>query len=186
VIVEAYPQPSAAVVGCVAELGTAGDQEDAGDPSRLERPWDLATCAPDLRYTVWSWLEDVASWINRQHVWRPERAIPPCWPQHPHIANELAVLACQRLDAGRATTTGSLATWQDHTLPRFLDRIAAELGTGCLPGRHTEWPAAARYRAFSDPAAIEQRQRYFDADAATLPLEPPSSGGTSTLGGGVV
>lgn len=175
-ITERYPPPSEAVLGCIAELdvaraGSRKSRRELGDPTRLERPWEPAECSPELRHDIWCWLEEVAGWINRQHVWRPERSIPPCWPEHPHLANELAVVACERLAAGRATGVGNLEAWQHHTLPRFLDRIASELGTGCLPGRHTEWPAAARYRAFTDPAAVERRQRAFNTDAATLPLD---------------
>jgi hypothetical protein len=61
---------------------------------------------------VWSWLEAVVTWLNHEYVWDVADVIPPCWPQHPHLVDEIAVLADQRRRAGQAHTSDPLEDWQ--------------------------------------------------------------------------
>ncbi len=168
-ITEAFPEPPHTVLAALLDLaiardGTEEDKAQLGDPNDLARPWDPPTCAPTLRRHLWYWLDDVAAWINHDHTWRPEAAIPACWPAHPHLARELAILAGTRAAAAQALTPDPLEVWYRHALPGFLDRMATHLATGCTPGRHTPWPAAARHRDYTTAETTDQRRRAFADD----------------------
>lgn len=52
--------------------------------------------------------EDVVIWLNREYTWDASGLIPSCWPLHPHLVHELAVLADQRRRAGLAMTSDAL------------------------------------------------------------------------------
>ena len=139
-----------------------------GDPARLPRPWDPATCRhPDLRAEVWAWLDAVVEWINHEHVWDATAVIPPCWPRHPHLVRELAVLADQRRRAGATLTSDMLEDWHRSTLPGFLDRMRARLRNHCDEG-HQAWPAKGRHTRHTDEASRAERAEAFAADARTL------------------
>jgi hypothetical protein len=163
VITAAFPDPPPLVREAFTQLMTArvglDDQQGlVGDPDRLPRPWDPPTCPPTLRREVWTWLDDVAAWINREYAWQPERSsIPACWPAHPHIAHELAVLACLRQAAVTDLSPDRLEDWHRYALPTFFERMASRLGTGCRPGHHAEWPSAGRYRDFDGQTALDSR-----------------------------
>jgi hypothetical protein len=61
-----------------------------GDARLLPRPWEPATCrTQQLR----SWLDAVVTWLITEYVWEVADTIPACWPQHPHLVHEIAVLA---------------------------------------------------------------------------------------------
>ena len=129
--------PAAAAAGPSAyaklEVVLSGDQERIAALGPLERsnvpgtrpaavePCDAPSCG--------DWLDDVAAWVNHEYGWGVERLIPPCWPRHPHIAHELAVLADQRYTAGQAFHGGALEEWHRYSLPhvsRADDRPAGE------------------------------------------------------------
>lgn len=99
-LVWAFPTPDTPLLAVayrdlyLAAEGTAQQKEMLGDPALLPRPWDPATCQdPLLRQEVWDWLEEFVVWFNREYVWDPNAGmIPSCWPQHPHLVHEIAVL----------------------------------------------------------------------------------------------
>jgi hypothetical protein len=149
-----FPIPSALVVGALDDLRLAverppEDRDELRLVAELPRPWDPPTCPPELQHYLWRWLADVVLWINEEHTWRVDRLIPICWAEHPHIAHELATLACQRFNAMYAVTPDPLEEWHRFALPAFLDRIAQRVGpTGCPPGRHQPSPGEARHVAY--------------------------------------
>ncbi len=172
-IVEPFPAPPRLVETAYAKLRvvlTGTDEQIAalGPLERLDRPWDPAQCSRAIRDQVWYWLDDVAAWVNHEYGWGVERLIPPCWPAHPHIAHELAVLADQRYTAALAFHAGAVEEWHRYSLPLFLDRMTARLGNRCVT-KHDEWPAAARYRAFTTGPAAADRHARFDEDSSTRP-----------------
>ncbi len=145
----AFPTPPAPIrhaLNVLAVLHT-GDQaliDELGDIKDLPRPWDPATCDPELQRHLWHWTAQVVDWINTQFGWRTQNYLPRCWPQHPHLCHELPVLACLRY-AANSTTPDLLEEWTRHALPMFQDRLASQLGgTTCRDGRHQVWPAASR------------------------------------------
>jgi hypothetical protein len=114
------------------------------DLANLQRPWDLGTCqTPQLREEVWFWLEAVVTWLNHEHVWDVADVIPPCWPQHPHLVHEIAVLADQRHRAGQALTSDPLEEWHCHGLPSFTERMRSRLRTTVKKIISHGWPRAA-------------------------------------------
>ena len=160
-LAEAFPAPPPALAALLDELRVAAsipaeNEKDLRRLALLPRPWDPATCPPELRQNIYVWLDGVVAWINEQHTWRVEKVIPLCWDLHPHIVHELATVACQRWDAGFALTSSVLEDWHRYTLPMFLDRVAQRIGaTGCPPGRHQLHPGADRnklYRADEESA----------------------------------
>ncbi len=172
-VVESFPPPPRLVAKAYSKLQVlqTGNEEairGLGPLELLERPWDPDRCGPASRRQLWDWLDDVAAWVNHEYGWGVERLIPPCWPQHPHIAHELPVLADQRYTAGQAFHSGALEEWHRFTLPLFLERMTARLGNRCVT-RHDEWPAAPRYRAFTSPQATSDRSARFDEDTSTPP-----------------
>ncbi len=155
-----FPEPHNLVVLAVADLRQSAVNPPTTNPelrrvAQLPRPWDPPSCPEALQRHIWSWLVDVAAWINEEHCWRIERLIPACWPAHPHIAHELATVAFLRLEAGQSLSPEALETWHRHTLTQFLDRVAERVGaTGCPPGRHTAAPAESRHAAYRDAFAV--------------------------------
>jgi hypothetical protein len=180
VIVTAFPAPNASVEHAmnmqrVARTGDADDIAKLGDVDTLPKPWEPASCPDELRHQLWLWLDLVVAWINHDYVWRSTDLIPDCWPQHPHIASELAVIACKRVVAGDAHTPEQLDDWHRHVLPDFLDRIALRLGDGgCRAGKHTDWPAAGRHHQAVQPGATQFRRETFFRDTHPFSAVPDS------------
>ena len=133
--------------------------------SGFDRVGDPPTCTHhDLRLELWIWLDDVVTWINHEYVWDTAAYIPSCWPEHPHLVHDLAVLADQRRRAGRATTSDALEDWHRYALPAFLDRMNARLKTHCEDGHQTSPSTSRNARHTSDPHR-RRRATSFDTDA---------------------
>ena len=131
----------------------------------LPRPWDLATCeTPGLRKEIWSWLEAVVTWLNHEYVWDVADVIPPCWPHHPHLMHEIAVLADQRRRAGLAPTSDALEEWHRYSLPSFTERMKTRLRNHCQEN-HQSWPAKGRHNRHTAEASRDRRMSIYDADA---------------------
>ena len=172
-ITAAFPLPGPLVRLAYSELelassGTEHQRRALGTLSALPRPWDPPSCRPALRAQVWAWLDQVAGWINHEYVWAPDRFIPSCWPAHPHIAHELAVIADLRRTAGHSLTGDALEEWHRYGLPAFLDRVASRLGPCCGPAKHDDWPAAGRQREYGSKRASQNRSELFSQDVGSL------------------
>ena len=143
----------------------------------LDRPWDPAGCSMVVRAQLWPWLDDVAGWLNHEYGWQTAHSIPSCWPLHPHLVHELAVLACLRIAGGEATSPHMFEEWHRYALPGFLERMADRLGpAGCQPPRHLDWPAKSRYTEYTSPEAVDRRNQIFEADTGGHPRrgsDPP-------------
>lgn len=180
-ILQPFPDPPPSVRLSMEQLQAAPDW-DARERARLatiDRPWDPASCAPSLLRELWPWLDEVVGWINHEYGWQTARTIPSCWPQHPHLVHELAVLACLRTAAGTAITPQALEEWHRYALPGFFERMADRLGqVGCPPRAHTDWPARSRHTEYTSDDAVDRRDEIFDADAvgaAARAARSPSS-----------
>ncbi|NHA68771.1 hypothetical protein [Phycicoccus flavus] len=182
-LVQGFPRPGRLVEHAYWELtiaatGTPVQVKALGDLRRLPRPWDPPTCThPDLRLELWMWLEDVTTWINHEYNWDPDTYIPTCWPNHPHLVHDLAVLADQRRRAGMANTSDALEDWHRYALPTFHDRMRERLKTHCDNG-HQPWPSTSRHaRHTSDPHHRRRIHTYtidarFDAPQDLAPVAP--------------
>lgn len=132
----------------------------------LPRPWDPASCtARSLRQQLWEWLDQFVRWVNEECLWDPGDFIPPCWPQHPHLVHEIAVLAEQRRQAGRTSTAAALEHWQTHTLPAFLSRCHARLRRHCETG-HEPTPGASAHSRYQALPEVKARNESFEKDLA--------------------
>lgn len=154
-------------------LATSGDEKTKrriGNPANLPRPWDPPTCQhPDLRRELWEWLEQVVDWLNTEYVWDAAGGamIPPCWPHHPHLVHEIAVIADQRRRASIDTSSNSLEEWHRYTIPAFTERLKLRTRTLCEE-EHKPWPGRSRYTRYASDNATRERQRSYDTDIAGL------------------
>lgn len=180
-IVLPFPTPGARVALAYKELNTAIDgtkeQKSALGPiSELPRPWDPETChEPDLRDEVWTWLEDVVTWLNHQYAWDVGPLIPSCWPLHPHIVHEVAVVADQRRRAKQGATSDRLEEWHRYCLPTFVDRMRGRLKDHCSDG-HKACPSRGRHTRHTSEEGLHERENVYAADLDALTHTPrPSS-----------
>ncbi|HET7477103.1 MAG TPA: hypothetical protein VFJ97_13910 [Dermatophilaceae bacterium] len=179
-MVNQFPMPGRRLEQAYRELaivldGTDEQKQALGDPWLLPRPWDpdTLTHAP-LRRELWDWLEAFTIWLNVDYVWDVSGMIPACWPDHPHLVRELAVLADQRRRAAREFSSDTIEEWHRYALPAFLERMRARIKDRCDDG-HQQWPAKGRHNRHTGPAARQERQRTFTQDAAAVGhrTEPP-------------
>jgi hypothetical protein len=152
----------------IAATGSTGQIKALGDPRLLPRPWDPATCdSPDLRQEIWAWLDQVVTWLNQEYNWDVATMVPSCWPQHPHLVHEIAVLADQRRRASEGLTSDPLEDWHRYSLPAFQDRLRHRLGDHCTDG-HQHWPARGRHTRHTSQASQTQRNDAFRRDIEDL------------------
>lgn len=180
VLTERFPAAGRRVEQAYRELDLAmyGSDEQKkvlGSPCVLARPWDPPTCAdPDLRAELWGWLEAVVAWLNHEYVWDVAAMIPACWPRHPHLVHEIAVLADLRRRAGHALTADALEEWHRYALPAFTERMRQRMKAHCEDKDHQPWPAQGRHTRHASPAAVNERATAFDRDVATLTRSEPT------------
>ena len=147
---------------------------DLGPLDQLPRPWDLATITdPALRAETWDWLDAVVGWINQEYVWETSDLIPPCWPSHPHLVNELGVVADQRRRATMAFTSDSLLDWHRYCLPSFIERMKARYRGICEDGHRTA-PGTARNTRYGNPLAAHDRNDLYLADIMAAAQDAPA------------
>ncbi len=168
-----FPMPDGPELSAAYEdlyLAAEGDDETKkkiGDPALLPRPWDPPTCRKrQLRQELWEWLDAVVTWFNTEYVWDPTAGmIPPCWPQHPHLVHEIAVLADQRRRAGIDTSSNLLEEWHRYAVAAFLDRVRQRSKSHC-DEQHQPWPSRTRHSRHVSTGWADDRSRLFAADAA--------------------
>lgn len=157
--------------------GTEADKKRIGNPANLPRPWDPASCTnPALRRELWAWLDKFVIWFNHEYVWDHNAGmIPACWPQHPHLVHEIAVLADQRRRAGLDPTSSALEEWHRFGIPGFLQRLTTRTKNSC-DDHHSPWPAQGRHDRYTGEAAEGGRRRVLDGDSAGLSSQQPKAG----------
>ncbi|CAI9418096.1 hypothetical protein [Nocardioides sp. T2.26MG-1] len=172
----------------IAINGTEEEKKALGNHALLPRPWEPASCLdPDLRHDLWEWLEDVVIWLNREYTWDVSGLIPSCWPLHPHLVHEIAVLADQRRRAGLAMTSDALEEWHRYCLPAFTDRMRNRLRAHC-DDEHKTWPAKPRHNEHLAEASRQRRENAFAHDVDALPVnrrahaQPSAPAGPPRLG----
>lgn len=179
-MVRPFPRPGKRIHVAYRELhlavnGTPEQKLAIGPASQLPRPWEPSTCAnPELRSQLWAWLEEVVLWLNHEHTWDVASTIPTCWPQHPHLVRELAVLTDQRRRAVLALNSDPLEDWHRYTLPTFTDRMRTRIKDHCEEG-HQAWPGRGRHRRADSQDRRRAREASFtaDLDAPTRPALRP-------------
>jgi hypothetical protein len=184
-IVQPFPEPGHEVRASMEALqfystNPPESEEELRRLAEMPRPWDPAGCSGRLREEMWQWLDQVAIWINQQHLWNVARpGIPECWPAHPHLAHDLAVVASARYYTSFAVNPSALDDWHRYCLPTFLERLRDRLGDGCQPGKHMPRPRTERDDMHADTKTRRGRlQRYRDDvdHAAEAAAARPSAG----------
>lgn len=172
-----FPQPGYRVRQAYTALDRAASNEKQAalelsvPPHELPRPWDPASCrSPELRQEVWEWLEAVVIWLNHEYVWDIATMIPACWPAHPHLVHEIAVLADQRRAAGLALNSIPMEEWHRYSLPMFIDRIRTRVRDHCEED-HQAWPARSRHTRHLSNEATKTRHQIFNADLNAITNE---------------
>lgn len=172
-MVRPFPRPGQRVHLAYRELhlavnGTVEQKEAIGPANQLPRPWDPATCEdPELRDQLWAWFDEVVLWLNHEHTWDLLGTIPTCWPQHPHLIHEVAVLADQRRRAALALNSDPLEDWHRYTLPAFTERMRGRLKNHCEEG-HQSWPGRSRHTRAISQTQRRDREDNFTADLDAL------------------
>lgn len=175
-LVQPFPRPGQPLQTLFDQLQDLADETSFGvrvdtDTSAKPRPWDPATVtATEERMQLWTWLTQVVDWLNAEYAWDVDNLIPACWPQHPHLVHEIAVLADQRRIAGVAYTSEPLAVWHQVTLPGFWDRMHEQVRSHCEE-RHSNWPARARHQRQTSIEAWQVRNDILLSDIKTLSAE---------------
>ena len=179
-----FPEPGRGLLQCYRELdlalnGTKEQQQALGNLRMLPRPWEPSSVRhPLLRHELWVWLEAAVTWHNIEYVWDVSMVIPACWPEHPHLVHEIAVLTDQRHRAGLSLTSDHLEEWHRYALPAFTERMRARTKTHCEDG-HQEWPARGRFSRHVAEDAVTHRREQFARDEAGLqrPADPSDDSG---------
>lgn len=178
-----FPTPGPRIALAYKELniainGTDEEKKALGPIFNLPKPWDPETCQdPELRNEVWAWLEEVVTWINHEYAWDVAPLIPSCWPLHPHIVHEVAVVADQRRRTMFGVTSDPLEEWHRYVLPSFVDRMRSRLKDHCTDG-HKGWPSRGRYTRHISEDSLEERENVYAADLDALSNVPrPARGG---------
>lgn len=172
-MVQAFPEPGAAIRTAYRELalaehGTDEQKKALGDPAKLPRPWMPATCRTKvLREQLWDWFDRFVTWLNHEYVWDPMSTVLACWPTHPHLVHEIAVLADQRRRAGTNLTSDGIEEWHRYSLPSFHDRLRNRTQDHCTDG-HQPWPARSRYAAHNGNEHINDRLGSFASDTLQM------------------
>ena len=196
-LVLGFPAPGSRVQKAYHDLweaqnGSEERKKKLGNPANLPRPWDPTTCLErGLRWELWLWLDQVVEWINSEYVWEASggTCIPDCWPLHPHLVHELAVVADQRRRAGHAPNSDILENWHRYVLPGFIDRMRQRLKQSC-DDDHQPWPARSRHTRHTGEEATARRLHGFESDLNAISLEGEARKGWQELtlleGGGLL
>lgn len=143
---------------------------------RADWPWSFDSLndedlAGDLADVLVDWVTD----YNETWVVTDTQLIPSCWPVHPALAREIAVLYSAWAVAFHSPTTTSpdhAVSWLERTLPGFHRRMETWLGTepsACRAGKHpSSWNDAAEKVTRAVEAADRTRQRLRDEYVARL------------------
>lgn len=175
-----FPHPGRQLEQAYRELdlainGTDEQRKALGSLPMLPRPWDPDSLThAQLRRELWDWLEAFTRWLNTEYAWDVASIVPHCWPQHPHLVRELAVLADQRRRAALALSSDALEEWHRYALPAFVDRMRQRVKNHCEDG-HQQWPAKGRHARHLGQPATTQRALAFDHDVTAHQSTPTAS-----------
>ena len=173
-LVRPFPMPGRLVGLAYRELdqaanGTKEQRAALGDLSGLPRPWEPASCTDlALRAELWAWLDAVVIWLNHEYVFDPVDTITACWPKHPHLVHEIAVLADRRRRAAYTFTSDAIEEWHRYGLPVFLERMHHRVADHCTEAHPSTWPAAGRLNRHLSQEPVAARQRAFASDIRVL------------------
>lgn len=99
--------------------------------------WCWKSLGPEGQKALLAELGDWVGWLRRRYPLA--RKIPPCWPQHPELVEELTALwlAWQAAYTGPDPPLTGAADFHDRWLPGLLHRLEhGPHATDCTAGHH--------------------------------------------------
>ncbi len=108
------------------------------------RPWNWTELRQDEALIVWEICARFVAFFNARYVERTEQRIPPCWPEHGAIVEEVTTLAFAHWQAFESphATIGGAHYWHQYSVPGFLERLPRWLGPDrlarCQQGLHED------------------------------------------------
>lgn len=128
----------------------------------------------------WDELAAWVGWLTATYDVVPSRAVPPCWPAHRGVVEELAALhAAWReaaIRAGGQKPTDALIFWHERWLHPFLERMHEAFQTRSCTDRHTP----ARPGRVTDPELLAEVLVTVPERAPDDETTPSEMAGTTT------
>ncbi|GAB2679585.1 hypothetical protein GCM10027271_46010 [Saccharopolyspora gloriosae] len=158
----------AALRGRIETLETDAPDEPAEEENKHDQPASWVLFAPpaaaedrrhrgDEHTPLWT-VRNFVGWYNATFLGTPgssARAIPPCWTEHPGLAQEVAVLAYswRRANIGTTANVRDAQLWLQQTRPGFAARLSDWTHSHCFDRRHRPVGARCRPTRFAADAA---------------------------------
>jgi len=91
--------------------------------AKATRSWCWRDLGPQAQAQLWAELREWVDWLRARYPLA--KRIPPCWPEHPEIVEELTALwlAWQHAYADLEAPLTAAADWHDRWLPGLLHRL---------------------------------------------------------------
>ncbi len=142
---------------------------------RSQRPWNWFEADREEAATLWRILEEFVDYLNHRYLERAEQRVPPCWPEHGALVEELSSLFWSRwvaFESADASPAGA-QSFNSYLLPGFVERMPVWLGPDrlrrCQAGKHEPRPVEEEWAA--DDWAL---RRFAVADRDAGLRAPPS------------
>ena len=116
---------------------------DQPKTTKRRPPWTWSILSATERLALTSRIGDWVDNYNRCYAVEAEQLIPPCWPKHPWLAHELAVMTWLWYSAHRDPTATAERAGEFYLryLPGFRSRLPGTLGRSpveCRKGQHPD------------------------------------------------
>lgn len=130
-------------------------------------PWNWSVLTAEERIIL---VQAIAAWVETFNVVvavTEDDLIPPCWPQHDDLAQELPVLFWLWYGAyvHRDATPVRAADYRSRFLPSFRSRLDSMLGASPRECRHGRHPST--WRSDADSVAEHRPERTIFGPALT-------------------
>lgn len=118
-------QLASEITDAYADVLARFESLDSSPDSTSNSPtaWCWRSLGPGAQEELWAQLKDWVSWLR--HRYPLAKKIPPCWPDHPELVEELTALwlAWHAAYEQRDASLTAAADWHDRWLPGVLHRL---------------------------------------------------------------
>ncbi|MFG1928932.1 hypothetical protein [Cryptosporangium sp. NPDC048952] len=157
----------------------SGSGNDTGGGDRQAREWHELDTAERLE--AWAELVDWVVWLHDRYELSVEERLPPCWPQHPGLVEELAALKLWRTDIysadGGGQAIGQAARYWHGELRQMLTTAVTVYAAGCRAAHRGAQPL--------DTVDARLRDRWLAADPLVgIPLHRTTARRSAAVTGG--
>lgn len=113
------------------------------DPPLVDgNPWNWVGRVSSEAKLLGAIAEEFVEYFNARYAWTTDHLIPPCWPLHGALVEEITTLMWSRWSAFQSdeATPEAAQAWHTYYLPGFQARINLWLGSHvaaeCRAGNH--------------------------------------------------